>query len=372
MSTPSSPSLPRPKVWWQPGVFDYSQMEAFVMRAAFAFLLFESIKWETAPYKTQRNPTGLAHFFDFTWLADHPPGPLWQGVCIVSLVFYVLGLLPALSLAPTLASAIMIGTLVTSKAMHHSWQAVTLIALAQFLIYAWPRGRQLHRLVLGLVLAAIAALAFREISLLPGPTTAMKPFFSWLGHAFNVLIHFTVIGFSVSFLTSEIHRAKSRLLAEATSLRPGLGLQRMAIYASTVTFAASYVVCGVVKLVNSDFQWIQKVPYLAVQLLKSNWDGYYDSLVPVPEWLDKVTQSIVDHPNLARLVFGGGLFIELFAFVVLINRKWAFVGGLAIIVLHLSISKVMDLHFEYHMAAALIFLVNLPGVMKTFRRSPAC
>ncbi|MDB6076003.1 MAG: hypothetical protein JWO89_3643 [Verrucomicrobiaceae bacterium] len=372
MSMPSSLPEPRAKVWWQPAVFDYSQLEAFVMRAAFAFLLFYSIKWETAPYKTQRNPTGLAHFFDFTWLAEHPPGPLWQGVCILSLVLYVLGLLPALTLAPTLASAIMIGTLVTSKAMHHSWQAVTLIALAQFLVYAWPRGRQLHRWVLGLILAAIAGLAFREISLLPGFAMAMKPFFSWLGHALNTLIHFTIIGFIVGFLASEINRAKSGLPAEAAPLRPGLPLHRIAIYASTVTFAASYVVCGIVKLVNSDFQWIQKVPYLSVQLLKSNWDGYYDSLVPVPEWLDKVTQGIVDHPHLARLIFGSGLFVELFAFVVLINRRWAFVGGLVIIAMHLSISKIMDLHFEYHMAAALILLMNVPGLMKTFGRASAC
>lgn len=362
---PQSSSL-RPKTWWQPGMFDYGQIEALVMRAAFAALLFISIKWETAPYKTQRNPTGLANFFDLTWLAEHPPGPLWQGLCIVGLVFYVIGLLPALTLAPAFFSAVLIGTLVTSKAMHHSWQAVTLIALAQFLVYAWPRGLRLHKIVLGLILAAIAALAIREISLLPPPTMAAKPFFTWLGHSINVLFRFAVIGLIVDFLAHEIHRAKTRHLAGTSPLRPGIELHRIAIYASTVTFAGAYVVCGIVKLVNSDFKWIQKVPFLSVQLLKSNWDGYYDSLQPVPEWLGKVTQAIVDHPNLARIVFGGGLVVELFAFVVLISRKWAFFGGLAIIALHLSISKVMDLHFEYHMAAALIFLVNLPGLRKTF------
>ncbi|MDB6140156.1 MAG: hypothetical protein JWO94_3228, partial [Verrucomicrobiaceae bacterium] len=89
------------------------------------------------------------------------------------------------------------------------------------------------------------------------------------------------------------------------------------------------------------------------------------------EWLGKVTQNIVDHPNLARIVFGGGLFVELFAFAVLLNRRWAFVGGLVIIAMHCSISEVMDLHFEYHMAAALIFLVNLPGLRQTFGRSTA-
>lgn len=294
MSTSPNTATPRP--WWQPGPFDYSHMEVLVMRALFALLLFTSIKWETAPYKTQRNPTGLAHWFDFTWLSEHPPGLFWQGVTVAGLLIYVLGRAPALGLAPVCTFAVMIGTLVTSKAMHHTWQMVTMIALAQFLVYAWPKR-------------------------------------DWW--------------------------------------KPSLDVHRLATYASTVVFAASYVVCGIVKLVNSDFQWIQKAPLLSVQLLKSNWSGYYDTLKPIPEWLPKVTQMIVDYPNLARLFFGSGLLIELLGFTVLINRKWAFYSGLAIIALHLSISKIMDLNFEYHMAAAFIFLVNVPGLRQTFAKRPA-
>jgi hypothetical protein len=153
-------------------------------------------------------------------------------------------------------------------------------------------------------------------------------------------------------------------------LRPSQEMHRLAVYLSTVVIAASYVVCGVVKLANSHFQWIQKVPNLSLQIMKSNWAGYYDTLEPPPEWLAKAAQAIVDHPNLARVFFGSGLLIELLGFVVLINRKFAFWGGLAIIALHLSISKVMDLHFEYHMAAALIFLVNVPGIWRTFGKPP--
>ncbi len=37
-------------------------------------------------------------------------------------------------------------------------------------------------------------------------------------------------------------------------------------------------------------------------------------------------------------------------------------SGLAIIAMHHSISKIMDLHFENHMGLALIFLVILPGI----------
>jgi len=284
--------------WWQPGPIDFSKSELLLMRLFFAVMVFFNVKWETAPYTTQRNPTGLAHFIDFTWLAHHPPGLVWKGIVAAGLFCYMLGIAPGATLAPAALTALMIGTLVTSKAMQHSWHLVTLIVLAQFIVYAWPKRR-------------------------------------------------------------------------ADWLRPSLAVHRLAIYATTVVFAAAYVVCGVVKLVNSDFRWIQKVPYLSVQLLKSNWASYYDTLQPVAPWLDRATQAIVDYPNIARLFFGAGLLIELLGFVILINRAWAFWGGLAIIALHLSISKVMDLHFEYHMAAALVFLV-LPNVRHALRfRAPA-
>lgn len=143
--------------------------------------------------------------------------------------------------------------------------------------------------------------------------------------------------------------------------RPSLAWQRRAVYAATVVIAASYVVCGVVKLLNSDFRWLEEAPYLAVQLLKTNWSHYHDTLEMPPGWLQAATQALVDHPNGARLFFGSGLLIELAGFVVLINRRWAAAGGLAIIALHLSISQVMNLNFLNHILAALIFLVNVPG-----------
>lgn len=292
----SPTTTPRP--WWQPGPFDYSPIELLVMRASFAAMIWCNIKWETQPYTTQRNPSGLAHFFDFTWLAQHPPGLVWKATVILGLVVYALGRAPAIALAPVCATAVMIGTLVVSKAPHHTWQLITLIALAQWLVYVWPK-------------------------------TASE----WW--------------------------------------RPTHAVHRVAIYASTVVFAASYVVCGITKLTASHFQWVQNVPYLAVQLLKTNWSSYYDTLEPVPSWLPIVTQQIAEHPYLARLFFGMGLLIELAGLVVLINRQWAFWGGLAIIALHLSISAIMDLHFEYHMLAALVFAVNLPGLKRTFaRRDP--
>lgn len=147
---------------------------------------------------------------------------------------------------------------------------------------------------------------------------------------------------------------------------PDIAVHQKAVYTSLVIFAASYVVCGWVKLDNSDWKWIQNVPNLAVELQKSNWSEYYDTLTPVPDSLQSVVTMMNTHPNFARLIFGGGLVIELFAFLALMGRRWAFFYGILIIVFHLSVSRLMQLDFWYHMGAALIFLVNLPGIKKTF------
>jgi hypothetical protein len=296
-------TVPAPK-WWRPRPFELGSLEMLVMRAAFAALAFWNIKWETKGYLEQKFPNGLARFFDLTWLGHHPPGDLAQYGVIAFLVLYVIGVLPALGFLPTAFFATVIGSLINSQgAINHSWQMVTLMGLAQVVVYAAPRRTE-------------------------------------QGLDWKILI------------------------------RPDLARHRQAVFAVMSVIAASYVVCGVVKMVNSDGLWIHKAPLLAVQLLKTHYSHFYDTLNMPPQWLQDVTAFLLEHPWIARLVFGGGLLIELLGFVILINRRWAFAGGIAIIALHLSISRLMNLNFEAHMLAALIFCVNLPGLLKMARGAP--
>ncbi len=301
-----TPAAPSSRPWWKPGSFAYGPIELFVMRAAFAALAFINIKWETAPYTTQdpSKSVGLARFFDLTWLGHHPPGALTQNAVIAFLLLYVAGFLPALGLLPLAFFATLIGTLINSQgAINHSWQLVTMMLLAQLLVYAWPR------------------------------------------------------------------RGNGRLNWSVT-LKPDLDRHRQAAHAALIVIAASYVVCGLVKLANSDGMWLLRAPLLAVQLLKTHYNHFYDTLNMPPDWLRSVTEFLLDHPNIARLVFGSGLLIELLGFVVLISRRWSFAGGLAIIAMHLSISRLMNLNFDAHIFAALIYCVNLPGLGKMLRGTP--
>jgi len=303
-STAQAPaSAPAPR-WWRPAVFQWNPFELLVMRAGFAWLAFTNVKWATAPYTEQKFPNGLARFFDLTWLGHHPPSQMTQYVIMAFLGLYVLGLVPALGLLPLAFFATLIGTLINSQgAINHSWQMVTMMLLAQLIVYAWPR----------------------------------KADGSW---------QFSPVW------------------------KPDLTRHRQAANAAMVVIAASYVVCGVVKIVNSGGLWLHKAPYLAVQLFKTHYNHFYDTLNMPPEWLQDITEFLVENPNIARIVFGSGLLIELLGFVILISRRWSFIGGLAIIALHLSISRLMNLNFEAHMFAVLIYCVNLPGIVKTWRGAP--
>jgi hypothetical protein len=290
--------------WWRPAIIQYGALELLVMRAAFAMLAYVNVKWETAPFTTQKFPNGLAKYFDLTWLAHHPPGQEVKALVVAGLVMFVAGWLPALGLLPLAFFATLIGTLLNSQgAINHSWQMVTMMLLAQMVVLAWPRAGE-NRL-------------------------------SW-----------------------------------RVVLRPDLDRQRASAHAALVVIAASYVVCGLVKVIASKGMWIQDSPYLAIQLLKTHFANFYTTLQATPEWLTEVTEFLLENPNVARVVFGSGLLIELAGFVILISRRWSLVGGLGIIALHLSISKLMNLNFEAHMLAVLIFCVNVPGLRKAWRGEP--
>lgn len=171
------------------------------------------------------------------------------------------------------------------------------------------------------------------------------------------------------FLVYLIPLARGRRGLQTSWLMPDDVVHRRAIYVSLCIFAACYVVSGWVKLDNSDWKWMGNVvPGLALELQKTNLSAYYDTLESVPAALNTVVQLMNDHPTLARLFFGVGLLVELGAFLILLGRRWAFFYGIAIVILHLSISRLMQLDFWYHILAAVIFLVNLPGVMRTFSR----
>jgi len=142
------------------------------------------------------------------------------------------------------------------------------------------------------------------------------------------------------------------------------------VHVTKTVIIAAYVVSAAVKIDESDGAWIwEDVPRLSVQFRKTNLSKESTDLTPVdpfagvtlPDWIS-------EHPYQAMAVFGSGLLLELFCFVGLAGRKWAFFTGLSLVAMHLSIGRLMQLHFDNNVALLVIFFINFPGLTTLFQR----
>jgi hypothetical protein len=130
---------------------------------------------------------------------------------------------------------------------------------------------------------------------------------------------------------------------------------------SQQAIAATYLVSGVTKLLESSGAWILQSPLVALQVMKTNEQDFYDALgnggagaaLATAEWM-------ASHPLLVGIAMTGGLLLELGAPAMLLGRGWAACYGLALIVFHESIGAVMKLNFVYNKYLIWIYLVNVP------------
>jgi len=268
-------------------VIPHAGWEMFLMRLCMLYPFYRAIGRKLP--NVQPHPNGLAHFFDLTFLAQ--PAVV-QGTMILSIVaafFYVSGwlMIPAL----TVLSVVLIlqGTLINSQgAINHSLQLLTMVVVAQWLVYIYGAVRHLGR-----------------------------------------------------------HQAHLQ-----------------AVHWAKIVIAASYVTAAFSKLFASSEFWIARVPYMALQVIKSNLQTYYNRLEVNPSFIaEKFPYWVLEFPNVARLFFGAGLALELFAFLALVSRGWALFIGISMLVLHYTIQIIMTLEFRHHVYLLLIFYVNAPWLL---------
>jgi hypothetical protein len=146
-------------------------------------------------------------------------------------------------------------------------------------------------------------------------------------------------------------------------LRKGKSRDSYLLYFSQLTIAGVYMTSVVSKMDESDFKWVQNLPNISVQLVKTHRQTFYsnpekselarDAQVPAAQWM-------LDHPTGCRIFLGLGLLLEAATFLALANRGWALVVGLSLIAMHAIIGWLMKLHFDLNSYASWIFLVNIP------------
>jgi hypothetical protein len=285
--------------WFRPRLIPHARWEMLLMRLILAWFIWASVAEVNLNLTEQPKPNGLAAWgLDFTfWANDGLRLGLLAGLGIAA-ALYASGWLMLPALAYILFAMITAGTLANSQgSIGHSTQLLCMCLLAEFLVLLWLRLR---------------------------PIEPQRPSSGWLSPV-------------------------------------PVPHEQWAVHAMKYVIAAGYVSTGLCKVLATKGLWIWQTPLLVVQLKKGNLAEYYDSLKPGDTFFtETIPQLILAHPMLARVVFGTALILELAALLALLGRGWSLGVGLALIAMHLSISVVMSLDFEYHLVVLFALLVNLP------------
>lgn len=142
--------------------------------------------------------------------------------------------------------------------------------------------------------------------------------------------------------------------------------------------AFNYVTSAITKLRRSGLDWVRDSPDVAVEVVKTHSQAFYNDLTPgMLERGQAVADFLLSHQTATRIFIGGGLAVELFAFLGLFGKRSGLLAALAIVGLHAGVKTLMTLDFRANQYCALLFLGHgafwlLWGLEKLFpARSPA-
>lgn len=135
----------------------------------------------------------------------------------------------------------------------------------------------------------------------------------------------------------------------------------LALSFSAQAIAYVYVCSGISKLRRSGLGWIEDSPNIFSDIMKTHGQNYYNQLEPgLLERGQWWASAVVENATLSRIALGAGLFLELFAFLALVNRGWGLIVGLSLSGLHAGVKMMMGLNFEANQYCIVIFLCSGP------------
>lgn len=309
------------------GCVNYMAFEWWIMRASLAWLAIQTTP-AGLEYHAQPSPVGIAKFFDLTWLGD-PATAGWMGPLVTGLAWLLaLGIAPLLGAAGLLVLHTAVGAYANSQGggggSHHTTNLIGLMLLGQVLACLYRDIQSIRRE------------GWR------GPLKVRQGDWRWLRHV--------------------LQRPAAAFRHAADSLETAAqNFRSLQIWTILQIMAMTYVVSGVSKVWRSGGAWLSEIRHLPLQFEKNRLNEFHDTLsMPPQAAADAMAEWISRHPNLAGILFGGGLFLELFAFVGLWNRRLMALFGLSIITMHVMISELMTLGFYYNKFTLFLFWVNVP------------
>ena len=284
-----------------PPVVLYGRWEALLMRLCFAVLV-----WFNLPafdkFPEQKTPVGLAaepFNIDFTFVNDPANMAVLKGWLLPLMAIYVLGYMRWLPLLYMLVLSLAVGTLKNSQGgeISHRFQIITMILMVQCGWHLLCAGRW--------VVARLGGKPYR------------------FSHGWNV--------------------------------------DRMEVFVSQSAIVAIYLTTAITKMIRSDWGWLWQIRHVGVDLQKTWGQDYYNTLSQdAPGWAVWIKDTVTVHPWVAIVIFGPGLLAEFGAVLALYGRRWAFVVGVALVILHIGAITVMKLEFEQNIYCLMIYFVNVP------------
>ena len=271
-------------------------IEGHLARIFFAIMVCLMMP-EKFVFGSQDRPTGLAHYFDLTWLSEPSAMPTVRIVVGVLCLLYAANLiLPVVLPVLTLLHVIVFTFNNSQGYTHHGNQIISLILVAQTLVT----------------------------------------------------------------LTMAVYRkATGRPLCSG----PGVNRDSCFIYFSQVVVAGVYMTSVVSKFDESGGQWVQKLPNISVQLIKTHRQEFYSNPAKSSVARDAevpMSQYMLENPTKTRFVLTAGMIVEGIAGLCLLNRGWGLVFGLLLIMFHTVVAHMFHLYFDLNKWASLIYLINIP------------
>ncbi|OAI57975.1 hypothetical protein AYO49_01665 [Verrucomicrobiaceae bacterium SCGC AG-212-N21] len=209
---------------------------------------------------------------------------------------------------------------------------------------------------LGLMLLTLAHLGYNTLQNSQG--------FTFHGNNMIGLILLAQCGVELFYLGYKLVKGRS------FEFPAGLTRYSWQLYVAQSAIVAVYVTSAITKLGKTHGLWVFRSHYLAKSVVKTHRQVFYDNpagataepVVAIAEWL-------AEHHVITRMAFAMGFFLELFAFLALLNRTWALFIGLSLIAFHFGVEFIMQLDFRVNQIMCLIFLANVPFWLVWLKRA---
>ena len=310
----------------------WSPVETFLMRLLFAAaLFFFASNWDLQQVTELEKPNGIARFLPLKWMTI--PGVIvtLKWLTAASLLVYVAGFFPALSLTIPVLAICGLGAVRNSMGdITHVTQLGAMVLLGQWLVYLFAaiRSKDWKKVAARVHSTAVFAsiLVIGGAYVASGIVKLKESKGAWIGRVPWLSIHVIKANQNEDYSKLE-HKIPA--VADFPLTRP----------------------------VPMSVFWSEVKPRLGKDITADQFKAH---IAP---------RMIVDNPNLARVFFGTGLVLEILGFILVMGRRHAFWFAAALIAMHVGISLLMEIEFWNHMALLGIFCV-LPGVLRLIGLGP--